>query len=127
MIAIGPITDSILKRKLLTVLQARKISTAVSLIFPALFYVLAGYSGCNATLVLVYFSLASALKGASGKMRFIFKAHALFSLRCLNHSKRRLVKVKSKLDIKNETFFMEMSFNWALYTRHKVPFKLYHF
>jgi len=63
--AIGPITDSILKRKLLTVLQARKISTAVSLLFPAFFYVLAGYSGCNVTLVLVYFSLASALNGAS--------------------------------------------------------------
>jgi len=64
-IAIGPITDSILKRKLLTVLQARKITTAVSLIFPALFYILAGYSGCNATLVLAYFSLASSLIGVS--------------------------------------------------------------
>ena len=66
-IAIGPIIDSLLKRKLLAVLQARKINTAVSLIFPALFYVLAGYSGCNATLVLAYFSLASSLIGVSGE------------------------------------------------------------
>ena len=78
-IAIGPITDSILKRKLLTVLQARKITTAVSLIFPALFYVLAGYSGCNATLVLVYFSLASALNGASGEVHLILYAQTLVS------------------------------------------------
>jgi len=64
-IGIGPITDMLLKRKLLTVLQARKIATAVSIIFPALFYVLAGYSGCNVTLVLVYFSLAASMIGVS--------------------------------------------------------------
>jgi len=63
--AIGPITDLLLKRKLLTVLQARKISTAISLLIPAVFYVLAGYSGCDVTIVTVYFCLAAALIGIS--------------------------------------------------------------
>jgi len=63
--AIGPITDWLLRRKLLTVLQARKIMTATCLMFPALFYVLAGYSGCNVTLVVTYFCIATALIGTS--------------------------------------------------------------
>jgi len=64
-VAIGPITDALIGRDLLTVLQARKLSTAASLLIPSVFIVLAGYSGCNVTLIVVYFSLATAIIGIS--------------------------------------------------------------
>ena len=73
----GPITDYMLKKKYLSVLLARKINTSISLMGLGLFIVLAGYSGCNATLVVVYFCLSSGLNGFSGK--FIYPGYLILT------------------------------------------------
>ena len=64
--AAGALTDFILKKGLIRVVWMRKINTALGLGIPALFVVLAGYIGCDATLAVVFFSISTGFTGFTG-------------------------------------------------------------
>ena len=60
-------TDCILRKGFLEVVWMRKINTILGLAVPAVFVIIAGYIGCNATLAVVFFSISTGLTGFSGK------------------------------------------------------------
>ena len=60
-------TDCILRKGYLEVVWMRKINTILGLAVPAIFVIIAGYIGCNATLAVVFFSISTGLTGLSGK------------------------------------------------------------
>jgi len=68
----GYFTDLIRKRKLVSTTAIRKINTFFGLGVPALFIVLAGYIGCDATTAIAFFSLSVGFNGFTGHLTIFY-------------------------------------------------------
>lgn len=64
---VGSIASNFLQRKgILSTTLIRKIVVGLALLGPALFIVLACYTGCNTSLTVIYFTLSTGLLGLHG-------------------------------------------------------------
>lgn len=59
----GFISDYVIRQEYVTTTNARKINSAISCVFPAIFYVAASYAGCDRILVVTLFTLGMTLTG----------------------------------------------------------------
>jgi len=61
---VGPIADYLIESNILSRNVTRKLFNSLALCLPALFLILAGYSGCNVVATVIFLSLAGGTNGA---------------------------------------------------------------
>ncbi|XP_050715464.1 sialin-like isoform X2 [Eriocheir sinensis] len=62
----GALCDRLLASKRISLLMCRRVFSAIALFFPAIFCIATAYSGCSATLTVIFLCLANFTNGAIG-------------------------------------------------------------